>query len=331
MNVLILHPEGNLHYNPNLLGLIEMLGEAGHRVTYVTRRRPDIRQDGPAPARTTVLLLDNPHHDGRFVFTASGVSDFQQWAEHDLVIGVDRGIAEAASIARHFGIPHALISYEIFFQEETPAERKAPEIDACRDLSFAVAQDDLRARKLCLANRINPDLVLRIPVAGRGYRGSEPKPKRLHEQFSLHDGVRTALYAGSLADWTGASFLLESTHAWPEHWMLIVHERFGPSPANVELVRRLAHPERIRISPSGINDPVALSEFVASADLGIATYRPTYENEWVGRNIEHIGLASGKIASYLQHGVPVAANELGEITDWIRYYGAGTIFALDRP
>ncbi|HEX7705703.1 MAG TPA: hypothetical protein VF701_04505, partial [Thermoanaerobaculia bacterium] len=96
-------------------------------------------------------------------------------------------------------------------------------------------------------------------------------------------------------------------------------------------VRRLAHPERIRISPSGINDPAALSEFVASADLGIAMYRPTYENEWVGRNIEHIGLASGKIASYLQHGVPVAANELGEITDWIHYYGAGTIFALDRP
>jgi hypothetical protein len=74
-----------------------------------------------------------------------------------------------------------------------------------------------------------------------------------------------------------------------------------------------------------------MDTFVQSADLGVALYCPTYENEWLGRNLAHIGLSSGKIASYLQNGVPVATHELGEISDWIRFYGAGQVFSLDAP
>lgn len=333
MKVLLVHPEGYLNYNANLHGLVEMLGEAGHEVTYLAPRRPAIDQTSES-AFVKMMLIDRLPVRGRFVFpdadgpTAEALS---RWEDYDLVLGVDRGIIEGARIARRASIPHALLSYEIFFQEETAPELKTPEIEACSDLAFAVSQDALRARKLCLANRIPPEKILQIPVAGRGFQARGPKPRLLHRLFHLPDRVKTAVYAGSLADWTGAAFLLASTRDWPDDWMLVIHERFGPTASNLDLIREHAHPDRVVVSEVKLANPAEMSEFIQSADLGVALYRPTYATEWVGRNIEHIGLSSGKISTYLQHGVPVATHELGEISDWIRFYGAGQVFPLDRP
>ena len=58
MNILLVHPEGNLNYNANLLGLVEILGEAGHRVTYVAPRRPKINQQTVLTAPAVLPPLD---------------------------------------------------------------------------------------------------------------------------------------------------------------------------------------------------------------------------------------------------------------------------------
>jgi glycosyltransferase involved in cell wall biosynthesis len=336
VKILVVHPEGNINYNANLLGLFEMLGEAGHELTYVAPRRSF---DQELPFRfANVVLLDRPEAHGRFLFPRLAMfshpwsrPDFAPWAGHDLVIGDDRGILAGAQIARHYAIPHALISYEIFFREETSAMYKAPEIEACRGLAFAICQDEVRARHLCAQNRITPEKVLRIPAAGRHFRSSEPKPRLLHGLFGLAERCRTVLHMGSLADWTYAAYLLQSTRHWPENWTLVLHERYGPSPATRELVREHATPGRVHISEARFANATDMSAFIQSADVGIALYRPDYRNPWVGRNIQHIGLSSGKIAAYLQHGVPVATHALGEISDLIVRYGAGQVFALERP
>jgi hypothetical protein len=61
------------------------------------------------------------------------------------------------------------------------------------------------------------------------------------------------------------------------------------------------------------------------ADLGIALYHPTYDNHWTGRIIANIGMSSGKIATYMQHGLPVLINELGEISFHVREKGLVTV------
>jgi hypothetical protein len=337
LNILLVHPEGNLNYNANLSGLLDLLGEAGHRVTYVSPRRPAINQTFDAP-HVTVVLVDRHHERGQFLFPTAqstgqglGEADFAAWSGYDVVLAVDRGVMEGAWIARHFGIPHALLSYEIFFPDEISPEAKAAEIEACRDLSFAVCQDALRSRKLCLANGIAPNKVLAIPVASRGFRAPAVKPRRLHEMFRLPAHMQVALYMGSLADWTGAPFLLDSARNWPENWMLVLHERYGPSGPTRELIERHGCAGKVKVSERSFASSSEMDAFVQSADLGVALYCPTYQNEWVGHNLAHIGLSSGKIASYLQQGVPVATHELGEISDWIRFYGAGQIFSLDEP
>jgi hypothetical protein len=252
------------------------------------------------------------------------------WEGHDLVLAIDRGVIEGDWIARQLSVPKALLSYEIFFREETPSDHKLEEIIACRDLSFVVCQDSLRARKLCLANDIPADKVLLMPVAGRRFR--EPpavKPRLLHQMFQLPERTKIALYMGSFADWTGASFLLNSTRSWPDDWVLVLHERFG-RPVR-DLVEKDANPEKVRISETLFAKPDHMTAFIQSADLGLALYWPTFETEWVGQNIQHIGLSSGKISQFLQSGVPVATHELGEISDLIHFYKAGQVFSLDQP
>jgi O-antigen biosynthesis protein len=336
VKILVVHPEGNVNYNANLLGLLELLGEAGHTVTYVAPRRPGMSQGAGMPSVST-RLLENREAHGQFVFPvartlgARWARDFAQWQGHDLVLGIDRGIIEASWIARHYGKPHALISYEIFFRAETTARFKAPEVEACHDLAFATCQDAVRSHHLCVENGIAADKVVRIPVAGRGFRGQPPKPRLLHEQLRLPPQVKTLLHIGSFADWTHAAFLLESTRAWPRDWVLVIHERYGASAVTRALIRKHADPDRVRVSEAAFANACDMSAFVQSADLGIALYRPDYKNKWIGRNIEHIGLSSGKISTCLQQGVPVATHELGEISDLIRTHGAGQVFSLERP
>jgi O-antigen biosynthesis protein len=335
MNILIVHPEGNINYNTNLFGLVELLGDAGHSVTYVAPRRANLDQESRI-ATVNIKLREDCKVHGPVLFP--GVEeiddpatrrDFETWRGFDLVLGVDRGIIEAAQLARHYGISHALISYEIFFQAETSPAFVAPTTEACRDLSFATCQDSLRSRKLSLECGIAPDKIVHMPVAGRRFRSSDSKPRLLHEQFNLQPGTKTVLHMGSFADWTRAPYLLKSTHSWPEDWVLVIHERYGA--ANSEIIRDLGHPDRIRVSHATFANPDEMSNFVQSADLGVALYHPTYEHKWVGANLEHMGLSSGKISTYLQHGVPVAIHELGEISDWVRFYNAGQVFALDQP
>lgn len=337
MKILVVHPEGNLNYNSNLKGLLELLAEAGHRITYVAPRRAAINQQSDFAA-VDMVLMDRRQVRGQFLFpvvqaTAESVAvtDFEPWAGHDLVIGIDRGIVEAAWVARHYGIPHGLLSYEIFFRGEVPAELKAQEIDSCKDVSFAVCQDSLRSRKLCLENGIAPDRIVQVPVAARAFRGNVHKHRHLHDLFQLPQETKVALCMGSLADWTGAPFLLDSARDWPDDWVLVIHERYGPSNATRELIDSQQCAGRVRLSQERFPDAAQMATFIRSADIGVALYRPTYKNEWLGENLNHIGMSSGKISAYLQHGVPVATHDLGEISDWIRFYGAGQVFSLDRP
>lgn len=323
--ILIVHPEGNINYNAGLLGLAEILSGAGHRVAYLGRKRDEIRQG---------VRIDDV--DVRFVAAKPGPTGFRfadqdLFRGFDLIIAIDRGVVEAAEMARRFDTRLGLLSYEIFFPDETPPERKRPEVEACRNLSFAIAPDPIRAQLLSEANEIPIERIRAVPVAGRGFLGPAEKPRVFHEAFGLAPDQKVVLCLGSLADWSGARFLLESTRNWPREWVLVLHERFGPRDETSSMVDEFGNPERIRISAKPFNAPGDMREFVASADLGFAAYLPTFKNEWLGKNIKHIGLSSGKIATYLQHGVPVATHDLGAISDLIAAYRAGVVFSLDDP
>jgi hypothetical protein len=237
-----------------------------------------------------------------------------------LIIGVDRdGIIEASFLSQLMGIPCGFISYEIFFKDETGSNFKKEEIGACKYIDFAVCQDDVRSSSLSEENHIPFEKIIQIPVAGRGLKKGE-KTRYLHTLLNIPFDKKIALFMGSIVKWSMIRELVQSVDNWPDEWVLVLHNRYGLN----TLIRDIQS-NKIYISRESYSKPDDLSIMLHSVDLGIALYNPTFEGIYTGKNLKYLGLSSGKIATYLQHGIPVLTNENGLIGDYIREYEAGYI------
>ncbi len=309
--IIIIHPEGNLNNNPNLIGIIEILCEQGYQVHYYA----PVGENGPAQSPcpgATIFLIENGHlylHD-----------------RYDLVIGVDRGIIPAVQVAKDLEAPCGYISYEIFFTDETGLVYKLPEIQACQQIAFAVTQDEVRASLLARENQIAPEKIIRIPVAGKGILSGDPTYV-LHETLNLDKDKKIALYMGSInSRWTMIDQLLASTAGWDDSWALVLHHRYGNTQdVLTELRQQYPQAKNIYFSPFQNLSFQELHKLIQTADLGIALYNPQYTDRYNGKNLQYIGLASGKIATYLQHGVPVLINEIGQMADYVRQAQLGVV------
>jgi len=307
--IMILHPEGNINFNPNLTGIVEILCEQQYVVHYYCPRKSGFSQIPPCSGATIVYLENNQVR----------LAD-----SYDLIIGVDYGgIILASMVARQLRIPYGFISYELFFSDETGMKFKTPEIESCQGIAFAVCQGGERSRQLAIENRFPPEKVINIPVAGRSpQRGL--KTRWLHESLGLPANRKVALYIGSLVSaWAMLDELIENTHYWGDEWVLVLHTRYD-EPRLVQDVHK-KHPEarNVFFSPECGISFEKLQNLIYAADMGLAFYKPTFTDFYDGKNLQYIGLSSGKIATYLQHGLPVVTNASGEISDYVEQYKLG--------
>ena len=337
--ILIVHPEGNIHNNPNLLGIVNILCESGYFVDVFSTKRDEIFQ-GEICKNSKHILFENKHgiplHEGYVSILSldelndTTISEFlsTKIEKYDLIIGVDRGIIEASIISKIQNIPLGLISYELFFADETCYEFKQEEITACENLSFAVCQDYLRSSKLSEENKIDLSKIINIPVVNRGF-DKQNKSYYLHEKLNIPKSKKIAIYTGSLSIWGGTDYLIQSTKYWDNDWVLVLHSRYY-DPWLIDKVKRFAS-ERIYLSEESIDSVDDMDILLNSADLGITFYKPTYESMYTGKNLEYIGLASGKTFTYLKSNIPVYVNEIGEMSEIINDYNIGFVFNPNEP
>ena len=330
-SIMILHPEGNINNNPNLSGMVEILCEHGYMVDIYSRRRQFHSQEAPCdkahvylsdaidPSDTAILFPPN------FNFDEASIQSVEKiYRQYDLVIGIDLGIVEACLVAKILRIPYGLISYEIYFSSETGPEFKESEIIACRDVVFAICQDKVRSAYLAAENRIPVDKILNIPVAGRSVVVSE-RNFALHEALGIDKNKKIALYVGNpTSKWAGVDELLASTQSWDDSWALVLHHRYGA--IMQEFLDNHGCGNNVYISPFETLPFNEMDRLINSADIGIALYTPLKDSlTHTGLNLEHIGMASGKIATYLQHGLPILINEIGEMSEHVKEYNLGRV------
>ncbi|HEY1293016.1 MAG TPA: hypothetical protein VGJ60_08060, partial [Chloroflexota bacterium] len=122
-------------------------------------------------------------------------------------------------------------------------------------------------------------------------------------------------HSGSLGDWTGIEAIVDSTASWPADWVLVIHTRFdAQSSGYVESLRGRADPRRVYFSlkpvPRQDYDPL-----IDGADVGLAFYVPQSGSAFTQRNVQTIGLSSGKLAYYLRAGLPVIVNQASSIAE----------------
>lgn len=243
--------------------------------------------------------------------------------KYDFIIGIDReGIIEASILSKLYKCEYGLWSFEIMFEDETSVFFKKPERIACKNVNFAIAQDHLRSGLLSKENNISLEKIFNIPVAGRKAELSR-KNYFLHNSLNINREKKILLFIGSIDEWTMIGEILKNISYFPEEWVLVLHDRYGHYP---RWFMNQAIPylnKKVFISCFQLLHFEDLKALVSSADMGIGLYKATFSNRYTGKNIKYSGFASGKISTYLQYGLPVLVNDIGELSFWLTKNNVG--------
>jgi len=299
--ILILHPEGNINNNPNLLGIVEMISEEGYYIDIFSKVRRNILQI--CPTKNTKLYLE----DCDEIEESATQFAHKYFTAYVCVIGVDLGIIEASKIAKFQNIPLGYISYEIFFTDETSYSEKCLEIEACKNIDFAIVQDKVRGKHLSEQNEIHEGKFIYIPVAGRKIYPRTPN-KYLHNKLGIPEKKKIIIISGSIDSWALPDSVLGDLTKWSKDWVFVLHNRYGRADLHRKYFNYSNKHSNLYLSFEKIETTHELNLILNSCNAGLALYRPSYESKYTGKNIEFIGLSSGKVSSYIANGIPVITN-----------------------
>lgn len=315
--IAIFDPDPTLATNPSLVCLLEALTHSGARVDALM----------PASGRFPSMdsMVTRYPFPRRFSLWYGGIRttlrswwECVQWTQvdrmfsaeiHDLILGVDSlGIIRGYEYARRLHIPLVYLSFEIFFRDELSSraeiKEKQHECTASQFADLVIIQDRWRAQLLAAENGLSLEQFEYLPVSPGGAQRVQ-KSDYLRRRFDLSERQTIVLHSGSFAEWTYAYELLENVTTWPKDFILVVHTRYKPSWTNrcVQAIQQAKLPNVVLST-----DPLPMDEYeqlVASADIGLVLYKPVPPSRYEQKNIQTIGLSSGKFSSYMKYGLPV--------------------------
>ena len=337
--VLIIHTDGNTFNNPTLKCIIDLLLAKGCEIDL---RYP--KSDAPMPCYPGVRFLP---FGGRIngwkslVFSQYGFRPLMflfvlaekiiYYRKYDLTLGVDRqGLLEANILNKITKTPYVYLSFEIMFEEETSARYKLLEREAARNVAFWLIQDEERAGQLQRENFLGAFNKVLLPLASAGVGTVETT--RLRDRLRIPEDKKVAILIGSVGKWTMTGQILKCVADWSDDWVLVVHARYGRTrellenelPEFVDLLGR-----KIFISDAATELVDDMGGILAGISAGLAFYQPVYGQcnygFYTGKNLKHLGLASGKISTLLRYGVPVVINEIGLYADEARRFQFGCV------
>ncbi len=336
--ILIIHPEGNSFNNPSVKAIIDMLCDKGVGVTLRYRQG-----DAPTPKYRSVIMRPWGRMLGRIKKLVLQLLCWHWLAlilmrierkiiadDYDLIIGIDRqGLIESYYHYKATGIPYIFWSFEIMFSSETSISFKRMEIEASSAPSLWYAQDKLRAKMLINENHLKHSNGRHVPVASSGV--AEVSCLRLRDLLGIPKEMKTAILIGSLAEWTMSHEVISSVSSWPDDWCLIIHDRYAKTESFFEKIPeqiRKIRNKKIFVSNHAVDYVDKMGDILNGCSAGIAFYKPTNSSPYTGKNLACLGLASGKISTYLRYGIPVITNDIGGYAQLIREGGAGLV--LDK-
>jgi hypothetical protein len=228
---------------------------------------------------------------------------------YHMIIGVDsKGVIKGYDYAKGFHVPLVYISFEIFFRDEMTSKQqireKRRECAASQFAEFVIIQDRKRKEFLGAENGIPAGKFEYLPVSPKG----TPRAKSsdyLRKRYNIAESQVIVLHAGSFGDWTYAGELLDNATRWPDDFVLVIHTRHKPKWTN-RYIRTVKHADKSNIILS--TDPLPVDQYeqlVASADIGLTLYKTVPSSLYLQKNLQVIGLASGKFSVYMKYGLPV--------------------------
>lgn len=327
-HILIVHPEGNIKDNPNLYFFVKILTEQEYYVTIVSNVHINKYQKGLFEGAKFVLLNTKPSIKNILAKYHLFKKNFCH------VIGIDDGIIDAKKYSNLYGVPLSYISYEIFFDDELESinstyfsQIKKHSKEACQNIIFAIAQDETRKELLSKEYNIPLEKILLMPVAGRGKR-QMVKNKYFHDALGIPYDKKVLLYMGTINDWQ-INNLISYSHHLPENWVLVAHSRYFYK--GLDNIIHLEYPKhKIYFSlDSPIENIEDIGDILSGADAGLCPYQSGKGCPYSGKNLEYIGMASGKASTFLQYGVPIVIKNMTLWDDIVEKYKIG--LSINQP
>lgn len=351
-HILIIYPYPNLDTNPTMAFLLDSLAERKIPVHILLKEsegaaapnsfgntihlkalpsaffesyRASLRGLPIRIARKLLWRKGYPLRSWRFDPVLFGLLEAQRYS---VIVGVDpHGIVLADSLNRWAKKPLVYMSFEIMFGEEVAFSReeavKRRERASCQRTSVVLIQDEERAEIFSCETSFPRDKMVLVPNA------SPPqevvKSNYLRQALGIPADHRIVLLCGTLDAWSSRDELAEMVSYWPLKYCLVVHSRLKVHGIKARYLDQLRRTGRIYLSaqPVGRNDLTAL---IASADFGLASYKPIPDHWTSADNLYHLGLASGKISSYAMCGLPILASSLPIFEREFVRYDCGKVY-----
>ncbi len=318
---LIIHPEGNTFSNPSLKCIVDLLIEKGFTVDIRHCISPSVMPDregiryfpyGKIYRKVKSFVFDR-WINRVLMYISVAWENTVHYKNNDVIIAVDRlGLIEAYILNKLTKTPYIFISFEIMFAEETSREFKGIEKTASKNIKGWVAQDSDRANALVIENGLSVSNLFTLPLASS--KNGTLQTKRLRDILGINPDKKVAIAIGSMEDWTMINEVLASVGKWPDDWCLIIHDRYGDTgntlkKSGIDITQMIN--KKIFISNKSADAVDDLGAILSGVDVGLTFYKPLYTSPFVGKNLEILGLASGKISTHLRYGIPVIMNNIG--------------------
>lgn len=226
------------------------------------------------------------------------------------------------------------LSFEIFFKDELSGyylQLKNKEIKYSKLIDSLLVQDEVRRDLLFAENgfKLPPDKVALIPVSPEPIEVKEVVD--IHQRFDIGRSMKLAVYSGSVGKWCGTDAIIEAFDKgyWPEGYHLVFHTRkpIKENDTYYNDIMRLANnpdiPFTLHSHPFEAFEDLAA--FLKGFDLALALYYPNYDNPYYGKNMQEIGLSSGKFSMYMMLGLPTIVTACKTYNELINKYKFGAV------
>jgi hypothetical protein len=339
MRFAIFDPVGSFFSIPTLQSLLEELEQMGAFIDIFMRfgkenlHKTNLIRSNPFPIPFKIFSgnIESTLRNWKWYVKYQGRKGNQQFSKnrYDLVFAINpEGVIAAHRNWVKTKTPYVYLSFEMFFKDELIKKgqllEKQEEIIASRYALFIIIQDEDRGRLLSKENNLSLDQMDFMPVAPKG-AALPSRTNYLRQRFNIDKGKMIILHSGTFRDWTCADELITSLREWPDELVLIVHTHYKKfsheEDPYLAALKKLPN-KNLFIS----NTPLDQNEYgdmICSADAGLVFYKPNNKPPFGGKNIQHIGLSSGKLASYARHGVPIICGRQKEYREIIRTYKFG--------